>query len=87
MRMANTEFDDYEACFMERVSEPIGCGIHISEEEGDKLLKNLLICLLNSKDFTQEELMSLDRNSAEYIEEFGLQHLVSGGWTPLKKGA
>lgn len=77
--------NDYEASFMARISEPIGIGIHLSEEEQDELFRGALVCLLNAKNFTQKELVDLDKDLPKYIEQFGLQHLVSGGWVPLQE--
>ncbi|MBQ7529084.1 hypothetical protein IJT10_04195 [bacterium] len=77
--------NDYEASFMARISEPIGIGIHLSEEEQDELLKITLTYMLKSDDFTQKELVDLDKDFPKYIEQFGLQHLVSGGWVPLQE--
>ena len=54
-----------------------------SEEEELRLLKVSLECWLKSGEITQSEVIA--DGSTEYIEEFGLQHLVSGGWTPLQK--
>ena len=81
-------FDDgqYEEGFMERISEPLNSGeIRLTEEEEDELLYFTLEHWLKRKKLTQEEILSYDVDTAKFIEQFNLQHLVYGGWTPLQK--
>ena len=80
----------YEKDFMDRISEPLNDGqIHLTEKGEDELLRNILRCWLEYNMVTQKDVLSEKEGIeiAKFIEEFGLQHLVSGGWTPLKKGA
>ena len=83
-------YDDQYEAFMDRISEPLNDGqIHLTEKGEDELLRTVLSDWLKMKKVTQEDVLSEDDGieTAEFIEKFGLQHLVSGGWTPLKKGA
>lgn len=72
--------------FIDRISMPDGLfkGMEgcFSDEYELELLKSSFELRLKSCKVTQRQL--IDEDSAEYIEQFGLQHLVSGGWTPLK---
>ena len=80
----------YEKDFMDRISEPLNDGqVRFNDGEIDYLLRNILRCWLEYNMVTQKDVLSEKEGIeiAKFIEEFGLQHLVSGGWTPLKKGA
>ena len=78
--------ENYEKGFMERVSEPLISEPYFSEDEEKEIMRRVLIEWLNIRNYNQQEIMGIDMEIAECIERENLQHLVSGGWIPLKEG-
>lgn len=77
--------NEFDSAFLKRIGEPLTPGVRISEETGEKLIKNMLTALLNKESLTQAELLSLGGSLGECAEKFNLQHLAAGGWTPMNE--
>lgn len=87
--MNKRKYKKKNKAFLARISEPLIDRPIFTEEQEDCLLKVVIQHWLERGGITQKQILAEDAekgtNVAEFIERFGLQHLVAGGWTPVSR--